>query len=73
MRRWPEWTEKKFWCFVTENVPQKPAADLYQYVDNLMTMNTAVRVRGGESILSVTIVDQLSGATGFARAKLVAR
>jgi len=27
----------------------------------------------GESVLSVAIVDQLSGATGFARAKIAAR
>jgi hypothetical protein len=38
-----------------------------------MTYNTAIRVKPGESVLSVGIVDQLSGATGFARAKIFAR
>jgi VWFA-related protein len=38
-----------------------------------MTYSTAVRVKAGESMLSVGIVDQLSGATGFARAKIFAR
>ena len=38
-----------------------------------MTYTTAIRVNPGESVLSVGIVDQLSGATGFARAKIFAR
>jgi VWFA-related protein len=38
-----------------------------------MTYNTAIRVKPGESVLSVGIVDQLSGATGFARTKIIAR
>jgi VWFA-related protein len=38
-----------------------------------MTFTTAIRVNPGESVLSVGIVDQLSGATGFARAKIFAR
>src|SRR5262249_35007144 len=37
-----------------------------------MTFNTAIRVKGGESFLSVGIIDQLSGTTGFARAKILA-
>jgi VWFA-related protein len=38
-----------------------------------MTYSTAIHVKPGESVLSVGIVDQLSGATGFARAKIFAR
>ncbi|HUJ14339.1 MAG TPA: VWA domain-containing protein [Thermoanaerobaculia bacterium] len=38
-----------------------------------MTFTTAFRIRGGESLLSVAIIDQLSGTMGFARAKIVAR
>jgi VWFA-related protein len=38
-----------------------------------MILTTAFRVRGGESLLSVAIIDQLSGTMGFARAKIVVR
>lgn len=38
-----------------------------------MTFTTAIRVNGGESTLSVAVIDQLSGAMGFARAKIVTR
>ncbi len=38
-----------------------------------MTFTTAIRVNAGESTLSVAIIDELSGATGFARANIVAR
>ncbi|PYQ53754.1 MAG: hypothetical protein DMF59_00925 [Acidobacteria bacterium] len=38
-----------------------------------MTFTTAIRVNPGENILSVGIIDQISGTTGFARAKFVAR
>jgi hypothetical protein len=38
-----------------------------------MTFNTAIRVNPGESDLSVAIIDQISGTTGFARTKIVAR
>jgi VWFA-related protein len=38
-----------------------------------MTFSTSLRVNGGQSILSVGVIDQLSGTTGFARAKFVAR
>ena len=38
-----------------------------------MTFTTAINVNPGESVLSVGIVDQLSGATGFARTKISAR
>jgi hypothetical protein len=34
---------------------------------------TSLRVRGGENLLSVGVVDRLSGTTGFTRAKFVAR
>jgi VWFA-related protein len=37
-----------------------------------MMFRTGIGVNGGESILSVGIVDQLSGATGFTRARIVA-
>jgi VWFA-related protein len=38
-----------------------------------MTFTTTIRVKAGESMLSVGIIDQNSAATGFARLKLVAR
>lgn len=38
-----------------------------------MTYSTAIRVGAGESLLSVGIVDQTAGVTGFARMKVVAR
>lgn len=38
-----------------------------------MTYTTAIRVNPGENILSVGIIDQISGTTGFARAKILAR
>jgi VWFA-related protein len=38
-----------------------------------MLYQTSLRVRPGENLLSVAIVDQVSGTTGFARAKFVAR
>jgi VWFA-related protein len=37
-----------------------------------MTFNTGIRVLAGESTLSVAILDQISGTTGFARAKIIA-
>lgn len=37
-----------------------------------MTYTTAIRVNPGESTLSVAILDQISGSTGYARAKIVA-
>jgi VWFA-related protein len=37
-----------------------------------MTFTTTIRVKAGESMLSVGVVDQTSGTTGFARLKLVA-
>jgi VWFA-related protein len=37
-----------------------------------MTFSTNIGVKRGESILSVAILDQISGATGYARAKIVA-
>jgi len=38
-----------------------------------MTYDVPIVVRPGESTLSIAIVDQISGSSGFARAKLVAR
>ena len=38
-----------------------------------MTFSTAIRVNGGEGTLSVAIVDQVSGATGYARTKVIAQ
>jgi VWFA-related protein len=38
-----------------------------------MTFTTAIRVKPGESTLSVAIIDQISGTTGYARAKVAAR
>ena len=38
-----------------------------------MTFSTAIRVNRGESTLSVGIVDQVSGATGYARMKIIAQ
>jgi VWFA-related protein len=38
-----------------------------------MTFTTTIRVKAGESMLSVGIIDQTSVASGFARLKLVAR
>jgi len=38
-----------------------------------MTFTTAIRVNPGENVLSVGIIDQISGTTGFARAKIRAR
>ena len=38
-----------------------------------MTFTTAVRVNRGESTLSVGVIDQVSGATGYARTKIVAQ
>ena len=38
-----------------------------------MTFTTALRVNPGESLLSVAIIDQISGTTGYARAKIAAR
>ncbi len=38
-----------------------------------MTFTTALRVNPGESTLSIAIIDQLSGAMGFARTTIVAR
>jgi VWFA-related protein len=38
-----------------------------------MTFTTTIRVKAGESMLAVGIIDQTSAATGFARLKLVAR
>ena len=38
-----------------------------------MTFSTAVRVNPGESVLSVAIIDHLSGAMGFARTPIVAK
>jgi VWFA-related protein len=38
-----------------------------------MTFSTQVRVNKGESILSVAIIDQLSGAMGFVRTQIVAK
>ena len=38
-----------------------------------MKYTTALRINAGESTLSVAIFDQISGATGYARAKIVAR
>ena len=35
-----------------------------------MTYTTAIRVNPGESQLSVAIIDQVSGATGFAHTKI---
>ena len=37
-----------------------------------ITFSTAVRVNAGESVLSVAVLDQISGATGYTRAKIVA-
>jgi VWFA-related protein len=38
-----------------------------------MTFTTAIRVSPGESLLSVAVIDQISGTTGFARTKILAR
>jgi VWFA-related protein len=38
-----------------------------------MTFTTAIRVNPGESLLSVAVIDQISGTTGFARTKIQAR
>jgi hypothetical protein len=38
-----------------------------------MTFTTAIGVNAGESTLSVGVVDQISGTTGYARTKIVAR
>lgn len=38
-----------------------------------MIFNTALRVNSGENMLSVAIIDQLSGTVGFARVKIAAR
>jgi hypothetical protein len=38
-----------------------------------MTFTTAIRVNRGESTLSVGIIDQVSGATGYARTKILAQ
>jgi hypothetical protein len=38
-----------------------------------MTYDVPIVVRAGESTLSVAVVDQISGSSGFARTKLVAR
>jgi VWFA-related protein len=38
-----------------------------------MTFTTTIRVKQGESMLSVGVIDQTSATTGFARSKLVAR
>jgi VWFA-related protein len=38
-----------------------------------MTYTTGIRVKGGESTLSIAVLDQVSGAMGFARAKITAR
>ena len=38
-----------------------------------MTYTTGIRVKGGESTLSIAVLDQVSGAMGFARAKIAAR
>ena len=38
-----------------------------------MTFTTAIRVNPGESTLSVGVIDQISGTTGYARTKIVAR
>ncbi|HEV7570462.1 MAG TPA: VWA domain-containing protein [Thermoanaerobaculia bacterium] len=38
-----------------------------------MTFTTTIRVKEGESMLSVGVIDQTSATTGFARLKLVAR
>jgi hypothetical protein len=38
-----------------------------------MTYSTAIRVKGGESTLSIAVLDQISGTMGFARAKIFAR
>jgi len=37
-----------------------------------MTFSTGIHVNPGESVLSVAILDQISGSTGFARANIVA-
>jgi VWFA-related protein len=55
-----------------QNVEIPPAAEA-NVRNKPITFTTAVRVSAGESVLSVAIVDQLSGATGFTRAKIVAR
>ena len=38
-----------------------------------MTFTTALRVAPGESMLSVGAIDQVSGATGYTRTKILAR
>ena len=38
-----------------------------------MTYTTAIRVKGGESTLSIAVLDQVSGSMGFARTKITAR
>jgi hypothetical protein len=38
-----------------------------------MTFTTTIRVKKGESMLSVGVIDQTSATTGFARLKLVAQ
>jgi VWFA-related protein len=38
-----------------------------------MTFTTTIRVKEGESMLSVGVIDQTSATTGFARLKLIAR
>ena len=38
-----------------------------------MMYRTALRINPGESILSVAIIDQISGTTGFARTKIAAK
>ena len=38
-----------------------------------MMFTTSLRVNSGDSMLSVAIIDQLSGTVGFARMKIAAR
>jgi VWFA-related protein len=38
-----------------------------------MTFTTAIRVGPGENLLSVAVIDQVSGTTGYARTKIMAR
>ncbi len=38
-----------------------------------ITFTTAIRVNPGESTLSVAVLDQVSGAMGFARTNVIAR
>ena len=37
------------------------------------TYSTAIRVKGGESTLSIAVTDQIGGTMGFARAAIIAK